>query len=592
RLTEPDRGPEQIRLRRRQPQRHDSPQDRCPCAIRTFSRKDQHRLGPPRREKHQPPSRNAPTGNKEGKGEKLIKLTTPRVVVSTATITAAATVVLAAPDSPLVQAAAVAIAMLVVIGLHIAPQQFTLLDRYTRRRQFAKPVRHRNICYSTSGIGVVWDGENASMYVAIKPSPFHITVLDSPDASFGITPLPVDLIRNQLTQGDIRLESITVIGSGYRRHRDTLYNATYARIVGDTPIPDTLRTVIEVKLNLERSHQSVLARATNGSVPVGAGKAVSVGAARLERELRVQGYEARLLRASAIRRFHDGTLAPLNDGFKNERWSCVDGSTPSVATKPNEWTTRAVERWFSVPADRMAHSFTISHGRRNRTHVDGSMTYTYPEAAKIPVKPLRLRRADGTQGDTVTAALPLAKTVAPRSGELVLRHDEGFPLHVPAFGLGVYLGPAPAGGRVFMNFDCGGEALYVSAPSAFLQQLATRITTTGSSVGVHMTGDGWDELPGSIARGTRKPLITIAPIRKVDVAIHCDGPPAKIPAATAAIVWTPTGVPTNAVNTLIAGTDGVVTITTPDGTAPFIWEAPPEEINYIRALNPDNAYVS
>lgn len=513
-----------------------------------------------------------------------MKFSSPRVVVTAIVVVLAVLMWLRAEGDPVVQYAAGGVAAAIAAAIHIAPGGLSLTDRYVRRRRFSRPIRRRNILYSTSGIGTVWDGESGAMYVELSPRPFQVTVPDGIDAEFAVSTIPVDLIRTQLTQGDIRLDSATVMSHGYREHRPSRYNSAYTDIVGPTDVPTSMTTLIEVKVNLERAHQSVLARAKEGSIPTGLGKAVHMGAGRLERELRSVGYEAHVVKASAVRKFHDAALSALNDGFKNERWRSMDGPVPSVVTKPAEWTTRGVDRWFTVPAQRMTHTLTITQDRHNITRVDGAATYSWPGAAEIPVKPLRLRRAEGVQGDVATSALPLAKTVAPRSGELELHAGEPFPLDVPAFGLGVFLGPAITGGRVFMNFSCGGDVLYISAPSAFMQQLAARITTTGATVGVHLTGHGWNELGRRVSD-----LIVLAPPArtKVDVAIYRDLAPPRIPSDTAIIVWTPSGPPTTAVNKIDAGEDGVFTVATPSGSVDFAWEATSSEIPYIPALNPE-----
>jgi type VII secretion protein EccE len=472
-----------------------------------------------------------------------------------------------------------AVAALVVIALVFAPGGMTAVDRFVRRRGFARPKRLLSLLYSTLRVGTVWDGQSVSMFVALRPLPFHVTTVGQSETGVESRALPVDLIRDHLVQADVHLESIRVIGAGYRVYADGSYSRAYTTVVGETAMPDTLRTVVELRVNLAKSYQSVKARATDGSIPAGVGKAAHIVSARLERQLNIAGYDAKLLKPSEIRQYHDQVLAPMNDGFKEERWTYLGGDVPTVTTEPTEWTELAVERWLGVPADRMAYVLEISTDRHQQTTAGMTLAYSSADSSALPARSLKLRLNDGAHGDRATALLPLAQTVAAPTHSLTLRAGAEFPVQFPAFGLGVFLGPAADGtGRVFLNTDTGGTVLWLETPESFAHQLAARISTTGAKVGVYADTPEWSSLAQKV------PALRVSPTGPVDVAIHHGQPPARIPAGTAVIVWAPNGAPRTATHRITASETGVMTVVSRTTRMQFTWEAPRAEVPFVASL--------
>jgi type VII secretion protein EccE len=508
----------------------------------------------------------------------MFKLTPLRAAASAILMVVAVGVALA--PLPLWAAIAVPVTAVGLIGcLIVAPGQLAPVDRAIRRWRFRAPVRESNILYETNGFGTVFDGENVMMYVVFEPMPFQMTVVDKTETPFGIRPLPVEIIRAHLRQGDIRPRAITAIISGYRKLERSQYNDVYASVVGATPSPETLNVVLEVRVSVERSHRSILARARGGDVPAGAGQAAYVPAARLERALNVEGYRARLLTAGEVLEAHRRNIAPLASGLKLERWGLLAGNPPTVVARPAEWTPRAVETWFNIPSERMTHTLTMSPDRGRSTVFDAGMTFTYPDAQSLPQDPLKLKIAVGTQGDTATTALPLIKTTARRFRELALSEEEPFTLPVPSAGLGVFLGHIVNGpGRLLVNFTTGGEVLYVDAPESAMAHLVARISTTGATVGLHITGTTWETLGESVS-----PRIFDASEagRDADVAVYRANPPVRLPGRAAVLVWAPGGVPTSARYTMSVGADMIGTFATPEGSVQFVWAPPSSEAAFI-----------
>ncbi|NLE82311.1 MAG: type VII secretion protein EccE [Rhodococcus sp.] len=508
----------------------------------------------------------------------MIKLTEWTAIGSVVTVTGALLAIGTLPGDSPARPAIATVAALVVLALVFAPGGLTVVDRFHRRRRFARPRRLVSLLYSTLRCGTVWDGQTVSMFVALRPLPFSVSVVGANETGVESRPLPLDLIRDHLVQGDVNLAGIRIISHGYRTHRESPYGQAYTSLRGDTAMPDTLSTVIEIRVNLAKSYQSVLARATNGSVPTGVGNAARIVSARLERQLNIAGYSATLLKPNAIRKFHDAVLAPLNDGFKDERWTHLGGTLPTVTAAPAEWSELAVERWLGVPADRMAYVVEIGNDRHQNTSVGMTVAYSYDQVTKMPARSLRLRPNDGAHGDHATALLPLAQTVATPAPSLTVRDGADFPVTLPAFGLGVYLGPANDGsGRVFLNTETGGEVLWLETPEAFAHQLAARITTTGARVGIFTDSPHWAALAGNV------PGMRLRP-KGADVAIYEGQPPSQFPMSTAILVWAPNGAPRGATHRVTADDSGVMTLISRTSRVRFDWEAPHAELPFITSL--------
>lgn len=486
-----------------------------------------------------------------------------------------ATLVAIGTSNQMVQMIAAAVAAVIVVSILVAPGQLSITDRIARRFKFRRPVRLRNLFYSTSNVGTVWDSGSVAMYVAFLPSPFQVSLIDIADPILEPPSVPVDIIRNHLVQGDIHVSEISVLGFGYRRFASGPYNTVYHNLVGETPVPTTINTLIEVKVNLQKSYQSIKARATDGSIPSAAGRTAHIVAKRLEQQLNVEGYEARLERRPAVGRFHAAILASVGGGLRNEQWSYLGGDNPSVVLRPSEWTASAAERWYKVPVDRLATAVTITPGKygTGAASIDTAICYTHRDAAKLPEKTLRLRRAVGVQGDTVTHMLPLAKSVPTRSDKLELAADDTFPLEMPGTGLGVYLGEGIDGGRCFVNLQTGGEVMYVHAPVDFIACLAARASAIGGTVGVHLDGHAWHDL----ARSVNPELIAVQPSQVCSMEIYLDTAPRAPRPNTAVVIWTPRGLPANAVYSISVSAAGRAKIKTPSGAAEFEWAPSPEE---------------
>lgn len=514
----------------------------------------------------------------------MIKIDPLRASVGAVVGLAAAAIAYAAIDvEPVVAYAAAGVGAVIIVLMTAAVGGRTLSDLRARRRRFRRALTRRwqAMLYSTSGVGTVWDGRSATMTVAFAPKPWQISVVDRPDPILP-RPVPMDLLRDYLVQGDVACERINVVQMGYRRFARTDFARVYEDAVGQTPLPTSLTTVIEVTVNLDRSMAAVWRRNVSDSVPAALGATTQLVAARLARALNVEGYEARLSTAREIKWMHESILAWTNDGLQNEQWDHLGGAgMPVAVSRPGEWTPRAAEKWWSVPADRMAAVFSLQQGRFSTESTHAQFAYVYPAADKFPDREHFLDRAVGAQGDAVTEMLPLAVNDNPTAPDRLLGSGQEYPVTVPGTGLGVYLGVDDDGGRVFMNPQTGGEVLWVHAPAQFVASLTARISTIGGFVGIHLDGAGWEML----CERVNPNLMFVRPDKRMSVEVYKDRAP-EVKDATAIIVWCPKKLPANTTYALVMDRHGHAVISTPDGERRFQWAPSAEEMSFLPSSAP------
>lgn len=482
---------------------------------------------------------------------------------------------------PIVAYAAITVGVLAVAVILATVGGKTLPERRTVRRRFdaALTRRRRALSYSTSKVGTIWDGTSATMLVAFAPKPWQISVVDRPDPVLPRA-VPMDLLRSYLVQGDISCRRINVVQMGYRRFARSEFTSVYEQEVGTTPLPTSLTTVIEVTVDLDESLGAVWRRDVTDSVPAALGATVNLVASRLTRALNVEGYEARLMAARENEWLHESILAWTNGPLQHEQWGYLGGEgMPVAVSRPAEWTPHAAEKWWSVPADRMAAVFSLARGRFHTEVTHAQFAYAYPAAADFPDASYLLERAEGTQGDAMTEMLPLAVNDNPGAVDLVLGGDEEFPVAVPGTGLGVFLGAGLDGGRVFMNTQTGGEVLWVHAPPQFVASLAARISAVGGYVGLHLDGQGWVDLCARV----NPSLMKMNPAQRLSVEVYKDIPPDDVKAGTAVIVWCPKRLPERTTYSLVMDHQGQASLTTPEGVYRFLWAPSPEERTFLPA---------
>ncbi|WP_336794338.1 hypothetical protein [Gordonia malaquae] len=479
--------------------------------------------------------------------------------------------------------AIIAVIAVVALALLVAVNGRTMGERWSDRRRFARRLSRRrpSTLYSTNRVGVAWDGESVSMFVAFSAKPWQISVIDRPDPILP-EPVPMDLLTNYLVQGDISCERLKVGQMGYRRFARNAFTGVYEGDVGDLPLPTSMTTVIEVTVNLDKSMAAVLRRNIAHSVPAALGSTVSLVASRLSRALNVEGYEARLLTSREIEWRHQSMLAWSNSGLLDEHRTHLGGKMPVAVSRPREWTPSASEKWWSVPSDRMASVFVLESGRFSTITTHAQLAYAYPSAEKFPDKAHSLTRAIQAQGDSMTEMLPLAVDDNPSANRRPLAPGEEYPVTVYGAGLGMYLGVTDDGGRAFVNLQTGGEVLWVHAPAQFVASFAARASAVGANVGLHLDGQGWVDLCERVNPTQMK----VKPAKRQSVEFYRDVPPSSVLDATAVVVWCPKQLPSRTTFSLVMDRQGNATISTPDGEVTFRWNPSAEEMAFLPAAAP------
>lgn len=504
----------------------------------------------------------------------MLRLTPLRMLAATLVVLGAIVVAnLSAPTTNIKTAVAIAAAV-VVAALLVAAGGRTLDERWGARRRRARH-RMRNMLYSVAKHATVWDGRRSAMYVAFMPPPFQVSITDVADPVLPAA-IPMDMLRDYLTQGDIELPEISVLQHGYRRYMRSAYNDAYEAMVGDTPVATSVSTAIEVPIDLARSAASINARNINDSIPSALGATTRLVASRLSRALNVAGYEARMMSPAEVKWFHASVHSWVNDGLKNESRTYLGGKTPSVVCRPAEWAPRAAEKWWQVPADRMAAAFTIGReGPFGTQPITGSLAFSYPDARDFPDTSYYLRRVTGGQGDALTTIMPLATSqVAAHRNDIELDRDQDYPIDIPGTGLGLYLGAGIDGGRVFINLQTGGEVMYVHGPAELIASLIARASAVGARVGVHLSDTGWARL----AHAVNPSLISVQPSQRCAVEIYQERPPETIRDTTTVLVWCPQRLPSHEmVYSMVMEPDGVTTVSTPTGQVQFIFAPTADE---------------
>lgn len=477
-----------------------------------------------------------------------------------------------------------AVATIWIVLILAAPGGLTLGQRISRRRRRRKPLRAENMLHAVAGGGAVWDGQHSCMYVSFAPSPFQLCLTDVPDPVLP-PPVPVDLLRTYLHQGNIHVDSISILQGGYRRYARSPYGDVYFDMVGDTAAATNVSTVIEVAVSLNESLDAVKERNLTGkSSPAALGACAHLVASRVARGLNVAGYESRILTPSDVRWFQASIQSWMNDGLRNEQRTHLAGKVAAVASWPGEWTARAATKWWAVPADRYASAFAIKPtDRYGQQRYSGALAFAYPAAADFPDGSYYLERAQGEQGDVVTSMMPMAKTVTDtRLRQQNLRPGAPFPIEVPGTGLGIYLGEGKDGGRAFMNLMTGGETMYVHGPAELMALLIARASAVGARIGVHLDGPGWPALAGKV----NPDMITIRPDKRCALEVYKDHPPRRIGESTSVLVWCPKAVPSHAAYSMVTDRDGNATVSTPMGDLDFRWRPSERERAFLPGTTP------
>ncbi|OBK37011.1 type VII secretion protein EccE [Mycobacterium sp. 1245111.1] len=443
----------------------------------------------------------------------------------------------------------------------------TLAGWMHRRMTYRRSSRDTIAVYEAEGAGITWDGHRACTYIEVLPQPYATTILTGTRDSV-IAALPIDDIREELVQFDIHCDAVTFVTIGHNYDRPNKAATAYQASIGPTTALLYGRTFIEVGITLSESLDSIYARTGTDDVPAGISRTVTIAAERIRRRVAHDGWKTQLLTKSNLEELHAAIAAQLNPALTQEHWSaCGPKSMQAIAYTPGPgaWTTENYREWCRLNPHRQIHIARLER-RQGADHAEmfiGLLT-SDPRALNT-VTALGLRREHGQQGDILTAALPLARTVRPTAihGK-ALPEASPFPIPLVPGGIGTYIGQTANRSQVFVNFTVGAEPFYIFGPAAMCQQLFVWLSTSGRSIDIALPGDEWKEFATRLG-------VTHSSNSDADIVITTpQGLPTAAHPNQVRLVWTTTAPDTPPAYALIAGPDEC-TLHTPTRQIRYRW---------------------
>jgi type VII secretion protein EccE len=460
------------------------------------------------------------------------------------------------------------LAVLAVLLSMVTYRHRTLFGWIGMRRRARKTTRREGLLITSEGVGIVWDGEIASTFLELKPKPYAVTVIE-PDESLSSPTIPVDVIREELTQFDIRTHSVSIITAGSQYVNPSTVSNIYHSVTGPVPALLNGRTLIKVSVALEGSIDSMVARGgARESVPVGLGNTVSIAAARIRRRLEREGWDVDTLTRRQVSQVTEEIKDVLAEPMSQEQWS--ECGTPAMLVSVhtptrNSWRQSRYREWHQFDMHRM---MTVLRLNRQGTHTDHAEMYlayaTLQPGAMDLSEAVGLWREYGQQGDILTEAIPTYYAVRPTAVPgMALSREEPFPIEMHPCGVGTFVGYGANRSRVFVNLARGGvDPLYVIAPVAFLQQLLARMLTTGKTIDIRVPDDGTGIWPQFADKMRAPALMGYYSIPEPDIVVapENDLPRPEFPGQVV-IAWTTTPPASNPASAIVVfGKDAVVSI--------------------------------
>ncbi|MEB3022954.1 MULTISPECIES: type VII secretion protein EccE [Mycolicibacter] len=469
-------------------------------------------------------------------------------------------------DLQVLEVGAATAGVAVVLGV-ITYRSRTLLGWLGRRLSYRRATHAPISVYSTSNVGHTWDGRQASVYIALRPQPYEVTVIGSDEEST-IRSIPIDAIREELTQFDIACDHVSVLTFAYKYVEGSQAATISHTAVG--PIGAMLygSTVLEVSVALNGSLDSVYARQSTDGVAVGLSRTVTVAADRIRRRLQKLGWNATLLTLGELEEFQEKVGAELVDKLDSEHWaSCGASAMQASLFTPaaSAWTAGNYSEWLKLNTHRHLEMLRLTRKRDGSDHAELYLGYLNndPNALKT-VRATGLRPEFSQQAAILTAAIPalLTEPTSAVQGKDLAR-SEAFPVPMQAGGVGTFVGLTKTRAQVFVNFSVGSEPFYLIAPAALCQQLLLRLSTSGLSIDIDIPGDEWKQFARNIGASYQK-----RPTADV-VLSNQEGLTRQARPTQVRLVWM-TSEPRRIDFGIVAGPDECV-LTTPAGQTRYRW---------------------
>lgn len=416
---------------------------------------------------------------------------------------------------PLLQTAATTTAFGIITGI-LTFRSRTILEWAYRALTYRRgKKRGRNKLYDANGIGMSWNATDRTTcaYIEVLPQPYEITTIAPSGSSTTIRPLPIDDIRQELTQFDINCASITVVNFGYK-YVDNNQLADISRSsLG--PVPALLhgRTFIEVAINMSQAYKAIRSRILGAQIPTGIRRTVRVATERVSRRIASRKWKAKVLNYEELAELDQYLGAAFAPALQQQTWSSAGPREMRAMTftpSPEAWNTGHYRRWNQLDTPRQAQIIRLTRDRFG-DRAQSFITFLTPESSDLKtVGAVGLRREYSQQSAILTAAVPSVRTV-PATAVLGKRlaPREAFPYELHPGGIGTFFGYTKDRHQVFVNFTQGAtreidlqiatkpiiefDPFYIVAPAAMCQQKLLGLATSGQSIVISIDGEPWRE---------------------------------------------------------------------------------------------------
>lgn len=409
---------------------------------------------------------------------------------------------------------------------------------------------------------MVWDGQSVSMIIETHGDPWALSTVAS-DGSSTARKIPLDDLREQLRQFDIRLEHIRVVEMGYKTavsHERA--SASLISTMGNVGHLLGGRTFVAISVSLRENLNPVASRTKLGDTDAdGLTRTINIATARVLRVFQQNNIEATVVSPTTALAIHKEILGGVGEAANHNTWHYAgvpgDGSIGTVVSfTPGtlaSWNPALQNQWNEVLAHRQYNCLTLStDGDRDR--IGYATTYLVDDPGMVQLLPSQgLRRENGRHLARVSNVLPLSRDIVINDdgGRMIERDDENIGIEVPVHPLGIYLGvTADTRERAFMHVTRSDAPLWIVGDDEYARRLILRLSTQKHRIAVSVATPEWAHLiktrrsqtligvkhPGSVM--ARADVLVITPEQLQDIALVKSSPAVFVVSPTAPLVHT------------------------------------------------------
>ncbi|MEE6140614.1 type VII secretion protein EccE [Mycobacterium sp. 050128] len=332
--------------------------------------------------------------------------------------------------------------------------------------------------FGSGPVGIRSVGPHLVAVVAVDGPPHSPSALDHQQV-VSMATLPLEAVAAGLSQFDVCLEGIDIIGAGTRRASKAHhpYALIYSGEVGDHPAVGQRRTWLVVRLHALDSARAIVWRESVAAT-------MSAAAEWLAAELTSLRIPARVLTAAEIRDADEAVLAGIDPTGLVSGWGRLRHAGGYVQTywlSPGDISSTTINRLWAPDTDATVVSVQLRRNDNGSTTV-GAMV-RYHTGGPLAEPPLTgLNPAAGRHDAGLSAGL-----LAAGAGALAVPARElaaGEKVAVPIGGTGIIIGRAAKGHPLLVDLRNPTELATVTIAGEFalLVQVALRAAATGYQV--------------------------------------------------------------------------------------------------------------